>query len=95
MKESTWKAGAAGRRDARHTKGDDTARKPAARKDTKRWCAGHRGREHQLVCEKSEWPPWESPDDNRARHLRCTACGKLLESWYPQWSKERPTWVTS
>lgn len=34
----------------------DEWRKQSKKKDTRRWCKGHEGREHKPVIEMSKWP---------------------------------------
>lgn len=92
------------RRAARQDKPDDAPRRARGKKDRKRWCGGHVGREHQPKCfdyrelkhrngfyaEGSAFSGWKI--------LACTACGKELDHWFP-WDDTRlaspkPAWVT-
>lgn len=65
---------------------------PGRRKDKRRWCKGHVGREHTPVRRrKRSWSTdlWV---------LACTRCGKELDYWFepPRWwptSRQRPTWM--
>lgn len=91
-----WKAGAAKRRAARQSKGPDEAAPLPAKKDKKRWCGGHVGREHEKVCmpyndARSIFKDW--------RILACKHCGKRFETYYPfgfdNQPKPKPDWVTS
>ena len=45
---SNWAAGGVMRRDFRNTLIDDTPKKWPAKKDTRKWCKGHVGREHDF-----------------------------------------------
>lgn len=60
------------------------------RKDTRRWCGGHEGREHQLIIQVPPnmathkpphcgfWYAW-MPDRYTCRHVQmCTVCGKQV-----------------
>lgn len=82
---SDWKKSAAARRDERHAKDESPApnalagRAPATKKDTKRWCGGHVGREHQPVCT----PEPSQPPGHAWRILQCCACGRKLDHYYP------------
>lgn len=64
------------------------------RKDTKKWCRGKVGREHQLevipphnmmafTCSPSRWSsaPWSCMHQER-----CTVCGKILH-WFLPWRR--------
>ena len=92
---SEWKEGAAKRRDVRNTKGPDATPTMPAKKDKKRWCGGHVGREHQPVC----MPVLKYRFTEGWRELVCTVCGKVLDHYYSfAWSKKHkppPPWVTS
>jgi len=91
---SDWKERARDRKEARQSKGPDESPPIPAKKDKKRWCGGHVGREHEKVC---------MPYDNTQgifknwRVLACKNCGKRFEFYYPfgHWKKSKPTWVTS
>ena len=87
---SDWKIGAAARRDARHTKGPDEPAPHPAKKDKKRWCGGHVGREHTPVC----MPAKLTFAFKRARDLVCTTCGKILEQYWGMGKQQPPPWVT-
>ena len=59
---------------------EEPKRRPPAKKDKKRWCGGHVGREHD--------PQWEKPtsrlDASSMVRLTCAQCGKVLDycwSW--------------
>jgi hypothetical protein len=76
-------------------------RAPSKRKDTRRWCRGKRGVEHQFVVRnnveinKVSW--WPSPD---AKTLCCKVCGKELARYTPPHPhymgppRKIPAWVT-
>lgn len=72
------------------------------KKDTKRWCKGKVGREHQGVCKtrfevegrndirRPGEPGWLS----NWRYLVCRKCNKTLAYWFGGKGKDRPAWVT-
>lgn len=85
---SDYRQSANKRRDTRHTKLEIRA-PSGSKKDTKRWCKGHVGREHKLICVTDSF--------FKDRHiLRCETCGKKLDFWWPHpWNKKpKPDWVT-
>jgi hypothetical protein len=58
--DSSWHASGVIKRDAQHTKDPEEdarmpGKKPARKKDTKRWCKGKEGRDHEIV-----WVAWET-----------------------------------
>lgn len=57
---------------------EEPKKRPPAKKDTKRWCGGHVGREHD--------PQWMY-GSNTGSHTRqvCTRCGKVM-GWCGLWS---------
>jgi hypothetical protein len=76
----------------------DVPQAPPARKNTKRWCGGKQGREHQPKC-------FRKNHYGRVSHFYsycCTQCGKELDSWFDReaagwgigWESPRPDWVT-
>jgi hypothetical protein len=91
--DGTWQEQAARRRDERATKMPDAPVKARGKKDRKRWCGGHEGREHQAECRlykdgrKTYLKGW--------RELVCRTCGKQLDWWAPSFGpKIKPSWVT-
>jgi hypothetical protein len=101
---SDWKRSAAARRDARNTKSDP---RPAtgSSKNTKRWCGGKVGREHQTKCVKyndvkrSHLAGLENSTSRHWRILICATCGKELATYWPMKFKgwpnaPKPDWVT-
>ena len=79
------------RKAERNTKTPEVSRPVAASKDTKRWCRGKVGREHQPKC----FPRTHSIlGDTGWRELRCEACGKCLAYWVPWFTEPKPEWVT-
>ena len=101
--QTTYRASGILRRDARHQKPDDHHRPVAGRKNTKRWCRGHVGREHQPKCVsyrevKRSMVGFSSDFAKRWKLLICTVCGKELDYYYP-WRENiekypPPPWVT-
>lgn len=80
----------------------DEPRPQRGRKNTKRWCKGKVGREHQpetvvnhqyttsnwTECHESRWMPnhWS------CRHaVQCTVCGKYVKTWLGR--EECPAWL--
>lgn len=69
---------------------DDSWRKVRGKKDRRRWCGGHPGREHEPVIVVSNYlarpgfgvcrfPQW-APQRWWCRHRRqCSRCGRILE----------------
>lgn len=97
MSAKTWKQGAAERRDERHTKAPEVADGASLRggrkKDTKRWCKGKVGREHQPKC--TPHLPGLGIFDGWF-DLACSVCGKVLDRHWPLGRRERadrPDWV--
>lgn len=88
-----YKASGIRRRDTRNTKLPDIRPPSGSKKDTKRWCRGVVGREHEPECRLSKYSfaqEW--------RDLVCKKCGKELDWWWPSrfWprAKPKPDWVT-
>ncbi len=92
-----WRDRAAARKDFRHTKGPDDPPTQPAKKDRKRWCGGHVGREHEPVC--LPHTKFKLKGTEKWRDLSCKVCGKLLDHYWPMtWDKippPPPPWVTS
>ena len=87
-----WRLGAAEVRDARHVhNGPEVVGGPAKRKDTKRWCKGKVGREHELLVRHST----EMSKHRFSRSLIrfCAKCGKEVAHWYDWQSGPKPDWV--
>lgn len=83
-----WNARGVIRRDAKHTKTSDAHRPVAAKKDTKKWCGGKVGREHQTVARRyTDMKHIHRPELPTLYQgwwtLVCTACGKELENYWP------------
>ena len=73
---------------------DDKQTPRRSSKDTKRWCKGKVGNEHDPKCMRFT-VGWCAADD--WRELVCTKCGKKLDTWYPILRTEdekKPEWVT-
>lgn len=96
MTSKTWKETAAERRDARATK-DELRDKPVnKKKNTKKWCRGKEGKEHDSVC--MSYSDIKRPGTTYGREwkvLICKNCGKELETYYPFGKQEPPEWVKS
>jgi len=94
---SDWKQGAAKRRDARNAKAPETDRisNPKIsrkKKDTKKWCRGKEGTEHNLKCVDYRDTKLAARDINGTnmtnlyagwKLLVCTECGKEVDHYYP------------
>jgi len=89
------------RREARQEKPTDAPRAVRGKKDRKRWCGGHVGREHKPVCMNyGELKPRMVGDKvllAEWRVLACTVCGKELDLWWPSAlnKRDKPAWVTA
>lgn len=107
---SDWKRSAASRRDSRNARApDDVGKRPAAKKDRKRWCRGKAGVEHAPVARKHDEVKGAMTIGERTiAHpnwwlLVCANCGKELDRYWPMriavvgggHTKEqpRPAWV--
>ena len=67
-----------------------------SKKDTKRWCRGKVGVEHQPECYRySDLRPSlpVRSSQERWRILACKVCGKHLAHFYPFMEKQPPAWV--
>lgn len=68
------------------------------KKDTKKWCRGKIGREHEGECKmydelkQANHGPRDYGYMSRCRVLICKKCGKHLESWWGS-KKDKPDWV--
>jgi len=88
---SDWKERSLKRRDARQTKVPDIRPPSGSKKNTKKWCRGVKGREHELLCvAHNTFKDW--------RVLTCTKCGKQVDiyfncSWFIR-PRPKPDWVT-
>lgn len=102
--KTTYRASGIMVRDARHVhNGPEAPRAVRGKKDRKRWCGGHIGREHKPVCmdyvaAKHATARWfvGSTLYQGWKILACTECGKELDHYYPwRFSKNPPpAWVT-
>ena len=97
---SDWKAESNRRRDVRQDKPlDEPVRVPPVKKDTKRWCKGHVGVEHQTKCmtyAEKRLGALLSKFSSRWRLLVCVVCGKELARYYgcrDQGPGTKPAWV--
>lgn len=77
---SSWRAGGVLARDARHEKTPSEIAPHRSKKNTRRWCKGHVGREHTPV-----WRNYKSY--GHWRMLVCTTCGKQLDHDFPPFTK--------
>jgi hypothetical protein len=60
---------------------EEPKKRPPAKKDTKRWCGGHVGREHD-----THWIQWM--EHSTSTRLICKRCGKTLDWCGSFWSKK-------
>lgn len=84
---SDWKIDASKRRDARNARSPGETPKPAtanAKKNTRKWCRGKVGIEHQPKCvDHIQTKGWSILQSSGAKLLVCTACGKELDRYWP------------
>jgi hypothetical protein len=68
---------------------------PPKSKDTKKWCKGKKGVEHQLQCVKII-KKYNSFKVEHFEHV-CSVCGKVFDFWYPHPRESEvptmPKWV--
>lgn len=83
--KTSWHAGGVIARDARHEKSPDNTAKHLSKKNTKRWCKGKVGREHQ-----GEWVRYYELKHDGGRMGKCNwrifvckRCQKHLNRSYP------------
>jgi hypothetical protein len=86
-----WQERANKRRDERHTKIDDApaTRSKKSKKNTKLWCKGVVGREHETSC-------FKKPQCIGYYVLKCNNCGKELDYYFtdsPFDKRPRPDWL--
>lgn len=72
---------------------DEESHQPIpAKKDKKRWCGGHVGREHKPACKSfKEIKKW---GNDNYRILVCENCGKEMAIYYGFDKSIKPEWVT-
>jgi len=85
-------------KEARQAPAENEEPKRLGKKDTKRWCKGKVGREHETVCMTYGEMKGESNYFgffSNWYYLVCKKCGKELESWSPRSKKRKakPDWV--
>ena len=86
----SWKKSASDLRDHRSIKVSDETKKLPAKKDTKRWCKGKEGTEHQLQVFNGKI------SSLKTKQLGCKVCGKIFEThWgFLSWDKRNPPfWI--
>lgn len=75
---------------------------PSKRKNRKRWCGGHAGREHITECRKYADAKniyyhlnddWTTSVYSGWYVLVCTKCGKEVDSYVRIAGRKRPDWV--
>lgn len=82
-------------RDARHVHNGPSVPKHRSGKDTKRWCFGKVGREHEYRCFAQNIGT--GAGEIRYYALCCSHCGKEKARWWPNlWPgrNPKPDWVT-
>jgi hypothetical protein len=99
-RSTTWKEGAALRRDARHTAVNDSPRGRSIpnKRDTKKWCRGKPGVEHKPeVMTYAESKRMDMSGFGRQFQgwlIRyCSVCGKELAHWFGR--GDPPDWATA
>ncbi len=95
---SDWKAGGLKKRDAQHTKTEETSPGRGKKKDTKRWCKGKVGRVHIPGCRKEYMTLSHDKQLFLGYQKFCITCGKELDFWRggKSWlgtKKPRPDWA--
>ncbi len=94
---SDHKQSAAARRDDRNAKTPTKSRATVGKvKNTKRWCKGKVGVEHQPKCQDYCATKGAPPYLAGWKLLVCQTCGKELETYFPSKFAKRakPAWVT-
>jgi len=87
---SDWKEQAAKRRDKRNIKEPETNKPQPSKKDTRKWCKGKVGKEHQMkVIRYSDIHKWSL--NKKAKILFCSVCGKELDIYWG--GKNKPEWA--
>ena len=84
----SWKKSASDLRDQRSIKAWDEMKKFSAKKDTKRWCKGKEGTEHQLQVFDGKFV--------KNKTLNCEVCGKCIAIYWTSFSWDRknpPFWI--
>lgn len=103
--KSNYRARGLIKRDAKHSHGPPDAPRPTrAKKDRKRWCGGHEGREHTPKC--MDYVVSKGQAELQKKHpgifgdwkvLVCTTCGKELDSYMPwdsvAYPRPKPAWL--
>jgi hypothetical protein len=70
------------------------------KKDTKRWCRGKVGVEHQGKCMLwRKWTTYPEGQEKRSYELVCAECSRRLDFYFPSLDEQRypskkPAWVT-
>lgn len=95
---SEWREQANKRRDERQTKVSAIRPPGGSTKDTKRWCRGKPGREHQPACK--DYNDIKKVDHFKGwKTLVCEACGKQMDHYFPspfrEYQSAPPNWITS
>lgn len=75
---NSWSDNARRRKLARQATPDDAHRPVSGKKDTRKWCGGKPGREHQPQC-------YRQTHYGRLSHFysyACSKCGKELDCWF-------------
>ena len=94
---SDWKKDAAWRRDARNVKAPEGRPAGGSGRDTKRWCRGKIGVEHEPKCvdfqASKRWVGERCDALARWKLLVCTACGRELAVYLG--GKDKFAWVTA
>lgn len=71
---------------------EDSYKSTPAKKDKRRWCGGHEGRQHKSVCKSfKEIKKWGT---DKYRVLVCETCGKEIAYYYGFGKSIKPGWVT-
>lgn len=77
---------------------EEREKRGPGKKDTKKWCRGKVGAEHELQCVLIV----KRFNTFKVEHYEyvCVKCGKVQDTWYPPnaqgfslFDKQQPTWV--
>jgi hypothetical protein len=99
---SSWKERSIVRRDTRQAKVQNIRPPGRSGRNTKKWCRGKVGVEHQPAC--ISYDEWENRTDTSRwskdwKVLVCSGCGKALDHWFPvpafQERRPQPEWVAA
>lgn len=77
MSKFSWRVGGILRRDFRNDKSGPEIGAPRSSKDTKKWCLGKVGRDHERY-----WVKRKKYEILILWDFKCKNCGKVFETWH-------------